>query len=297
MGGLGNQMFQYALYKKLSKTGKNVKIDISSYNNYQKHNGYELESVFCIKPPICSISEAMHYIKTYEKRKRSKNIISRIIRKCEKLLANQSIMLPGFIRQDDVKYFPNILKMKKGYLSGYWQSEKYFQGAEEDVIEDFAFNINDLDEKNKRIAKEIIDVNSVSVHIRRGDYYSDPEAYRIHGDICTEKYYQKALQKIKELTDNPIYYVFSDDPQWVKKNLDIRDARFIDWNTSNSSSIDMKLMSLCKHNIIANSSFSWWAAYLNRNIKKIVIAPDRWNNRRNKDQYDIVPANWIKIET
>lgn len=295
MGGLGNQMFQYALYKKLIQMGKNVKIDISSYNNYQKHNGYELERIFKIHPAVCSLEEAMRYIEPYQKKKKSKKLSDRFFKIIERFLFSKKLITPAYINQMEHPNSAYLLRAKNGYLSGYWQGEKFFHGAEDAVIADFAFDIEKFDAKNKEIAKEIINANSVSIHIRRGDYYSDPDSYKILGDICGLDYYNKALQKIVDLVSEPIFYVFSDEPQWVKENLNIPNAHYIDWNRGESSFNDMLLMSLCKHNIIANSSFSWWGAYLNRNNNKIVLAPGTWNRITKNKSLDIVPANWIRI--
>lgn len=180
-------------------------------------------------------------------------------------------------------------------ISGYWQSEKYFSDYEKEIREEFRF-VKPLDKKNLNILKRIEKTNSVSIHIRRGDYASDKRTNQFHG-VCTLSYYQKAISYIKRRTANPKFFIFSDEPEWVKDHLKIDCATFIDRNKGYKSYIDMQLMSFCKHNIIANSSFSWWGAWLNSNPDKIVIAPKKWfeNNEAQKNSKDILPRAWIKI--
>lgn len=156
-----------------------------------------------------------------------------------------------------------------------------------------------MNEKNQKILEKITQTNSVSIHVRRGDYYNNESAFKIHGNITTKKYYENALEFIKEKVKNPVFFVFSDEFEWVKKNLyffsNYGEVHIIDWNKGFDSYIDLQLMSNCKHNIIANSSFSWWAAWLNKNKNKIVISPKKWVNNINENKIDIIPNNWIKI--
>ena len=273
-GGLGNQMFQYAMYKSLEKKGKLVKLDSKSfYETKKEHNGYELERIFDIKPNKPTKEDLEKF---------DENNISTLFKIKRKLFGDKKFVY------DTKEYVFNkdVYKLKNSYLNGYWQSIKYFEGIENDIKKDFRFK-NQLDNKNLEILNEIENSNSISIHIRRGDYMS-PENYNMYGCIATPTYYKKAIKVIEEKVENPTFFVFSNDMDWVKKNIQINSRVFyIDINSGNGSYKDMQLMSNCKHNIIANSSFSWWGAWLNENKNKIVIAPKKWINREDVDSNKI----------
>ena len=283
-GGLGNQMFQYAMYKSLEKKGKLVKLDSKSfYETKKEHNGYELERIFDIK----------HNKPTKEDlEKFDENNISTLFKIKRKLFGDKKFVY------DTKEYVFNkdVYKLKNSYLNGYWQSIKYFEGIENDIKKDFRFK-NQLDNKNLEILNEIENSNSISIHIRRGDYMS-PENYNMYGCIATPTYYKKAIKVIEEKVENPTFFVFSNDMDWVKKNIQINSRVFyIDINSGNGSYKDMQLMSNCKHNIIANSSFSWWGAWLNENKNKIVIAPKKWINREDvdSDKIELFCEGWTLL--
>jgi hypothetical protein len=199
--------------------------------------------------------------------------------------------------------FPELLRKVEIFLnvkffdvvSGYWQGEKFFINNKNTIRRDFQF-IKLMDRKNINILEEINKVNSVSVHVRRGDYISDKKTNEFHG-VCTLRYYNNAIKKIKQTIKSPKFFVFSDDSEWVKNNLKIDNATYVNWNNGDNSYKDMQLMSHCKHNIIANSSFSWWGAWLNTSPGKIVIAPKKWfiNDEAQKKSKDLIPKEWIKI--
>lgn len=191
----------------------------------------------------------------------------------------------------------HILKLSYPHIiSGYWQSEKYFIKHENEIRKDFQFK-KPLDKKNKKVLEQIKNTNSVSIHIRRGDYVSNKKTNQFHG-VCSLSYYKEAINYFKKRIENPKFFVFSDDPEWVKENLKKEGAIYINWNKGEDSYKDIQLMSRCKHNIIANSSFSWWGAWLNDNLEKMVIAPKKWFNDKEaqiKAGGEIVPKTWIKI--
>jgi hypothetical protein len=137
---------------------------------------------------------------------------------------------------------------------------------------------------------------SISVHIRRGDYVTDPTINKVHG-TCSVPYYKIAINRFKTLFENPRFFIFSDDLKWVEDNLCIENfSTFISHNGYIKDYEDLRLMSLCKHHIIANSSFSWWGAWLCENSNKIVLAPKKWfNNELNEFTYDLIPTSWIRI--
>ena len=283
-GGLGNQMFQYAMYKSLEKKGKLVKLDSKSfYETKKEHNGYELERIFDIKPNKPTKEDLEKF---------DENNISTLFKIKRKLFGDKKFVY------DTKEYVFNkdVYKLKNSYLNGYWQSIKYFEGIENDIKKDFRFK-NQLDNKNLEILNEIENSNSISIHIRRGDYMS-PENYNMYGCIATPTYYKKAIKVIEEKVENPIFFVFSNDMDWVKKNIQINSRVFyIDINSGNGSYKDMQLMSNCKHNIIANSSFSWWGAWLNENKNKIVVAPKKWINREDvdSDKIELFCEGWTLL--
>ncbi|MDP3388280.1 MAG: alpha-1,2-fucosyltransferase [Eubacteriales bacterium] len=280
-GGLGNQMFQYAFYKSLKNKDSNVKLDISVFKSYNAHNGYELNRVFGIEEDFSSLEdvERLGDCKTH--------FLSKVRRRIFGLKNSHYI-------QKKFEYDPEVFKFDNIYLDGYWQSEKFFEDIKDDVIRDFAF-VEELSEKNIEIKTIAESENSISIHIRRGDYVTDTKANKVHGNICDLDYYEKAINFLIGKINSPIFIVFSDDIEWAKSNLKLNNCHFVSWNKGNHSYNDMRLMSYCKHNIIANSSFSWWGAYLNKNPNKIVVAPNKWFNDTSLNTINLIPNNWHQI--
>lgn len=286
IGGLGNQMFQYAAAHALSiKLNTELRLDISSFANYQLHQGFELQRIFNCVSKVAS-KEDIDDILGWQ----SFPVIKRILLRpkmrafrCKKLVVE-----PHF------QYWAGINNIvKDSYLDGYWQSEKYFIGAEEQIREDFLFKLP-MQHENLELAKKIFQVEAVSLHVRRGDYASNPQNVATHG-LCSIEYYQAAIALIAKKVKTPYFFVFSDDINWVKNNLKLDfPHEYVDYNHGKESFNDMRLMSLCKHNIIANSSFSWWGAWLNSNTKKIVIAPKQWFANDTITQ-DLIPENWVRL--
>lgn len=280
MGGLGNQMFEYALYKKFLMLGKKARIDTHLYKNLRMHNGFELEKVFETKIEYADGEDV----------RRIGDVRSNIFAKARRKLGiiKKTHYMPSPLNV--ARYTPEIFKLENAYLDGYWQSEKYFNDISDEIKKDLKF-VKPLIGKNESIARAMIEENSISIHIRRGDYINLP----LHQNICTELYYKAAIEYMNDKLESPFYFIFSDDIGWCKANLIIENAAYIDWNKGSDNFFDMHLMSKCKHNIIANSSFSWWGAWLNENPNKIVIAPDIWFNNTEIYQEDIIPDSWVKI--
>jgi hypothetical protein len=285
IGGLGNQMFQYAAGKSLAiKLGDAFKVDLRLFVDYKLHQGFQLDKVF-----YCTIDVANHNDLVNVLSWQHNLIIKKFLRKSVlKILRNNR-----FIVEPYHHYWNGINNLTGNlYLDGYWQNEKYFIEMEDIIRKDFIFK-EPLSQNNKIIAQHIASVNAVSLHIRRGDYVTNKKNSFI--GLCQIDYYKKAIEIIKHNTFKPIFFVFSDDIPWAKENLsDILNINFVDNNKKNESYNDMRLMSLCRHNIIANSSFSWWGAWLNSFNDKIIIAPKKWFIN---DSYktNVVPKNWIKI--
>jgi hypothetical protein len=192
------------------------------------------------------------------------------------------------------QYWPGITTVNAPcYLVGYWQSERYFKNVSDVIRKDFTF-CQPLNEQNAAIAEQIGSVNAVSLHVRRGDYINNPKALATHG-LCPHSYYEAAIRYIEERVVTPYFFVFSDDMQWVRENIKIdHPCYYVDHNHGKESYNDMRLMSMCTHNIVANSSFSWWGAWLNSHTDKIVIVPQKWfvNNNNVKDLF---PSGWVVL--
>jgi hypothetical protein len=287
MGGLGNQMFQYALGKRVSLLqNTEVKVDVSFLNNKKfTHTGRNFElDVFSTDIQIATDAELSKF-RAIQHSKLKKGI--------------QGIfpfMFPYFtFGEPSHEYNPAILNSpKNSLLIGYWQTEKYFLPIENIIRKDLSFKYP-LEGLNKTLANAIASGNSVSMHIRRGDYIHHPETSQFHG-ICSPEYYFAAIDYVKKKIGNIHLFVFSDEPEWVKTNMKFDSpVTYINNNTGGNSYIDMQLMSLCKHNIIANSSFSWWGAWLNSNPGKIVVAPAKWFNDSSINVNDIIPNEWQKL--
>lgn len=268
--GLGNQMFQYAFFRALQEKypENNVYADICNYyGSVNNHNGYELERVFGIQLPQCDkrTASALADFTPHSKHK----FLNKLFQARRILFGNKD----SFITQDDpTAYYGEVFELNrlKSYMfRGNWINERYFGECKDKLIEELVF-VPFQDEKNKEIVQKIDMENAVSMHIRRGDYLQTGMNH------LGRKYYAEAVAIIKEQVENPVFYIFSDDISYVQSEFDLlNDVKtvFVDWNKGKESFRDMQLMCECKHNIIANSTFSFWGAYLNRNEEKIVIAP------------------------
>lgn len=286
IGGLGNQMFQYANGRALSlRLAAPLRLDVSGFAGYGLHQGFELSRVFTCDPEIAPEKEVRDLLGW-----RASWLARRI------LMRPSLAMLHGttLVVEPHFHYWPGIREVThNAYLAGYWQSEKYFSDVSETIRADFTFR-HPLSEQNAELAGRIAQTTAVSLHVRRGDYVSDSKTNAAHG-LCPLEYYRAAVLHMAERIERPEFFVFSDDIAWVKANLKIDfPRRYVDHNQGAESYNDMRLMSLCRHHIIANSSFSWWGAWLNRDPDKIVIAPSRWfaNGKRSED---LLPASWVSL--
>jgi hypothetical protein len=261
LGGLGNQMFQYAYAKSLTHKGFKVQIDISRFKSYKLHGGYHLDQF---------------------------NIDLETSSQLPVLLSK--IGLKKSIKEKSLLFDENLLKVdKNAFIKGYFQTEKYFSDIRDILLKQFTIK-GELSSSTKAIKNQINSCEvSCSLHIRRGDYISDKKANKVHG-TCDIAYYQKAISYISDQHKNVHFFVFSDDIAWVKSNLNIENATFIDHKAIPHE--DQYLMSLCKHNITANSSFSWWGAWLNQHQEKIVVAPKQWFVEK---ENEVACKSWIKL--
>ena len=282
-GGLGNQLFQYAFGRTLALRNKcELKLDISTFENYEWHE-YSLNP-FNIKQVIATKKERENLLginlPIYERIKR-------------KLFKRQLILITENSLLFDSKY----LEVKEpAYLRGYWQSEKYFTDFKNEILNDLIIQVKPTSE-NQKILDQIISCNSISLHIRRGNFVNDESVNKRHGTTSLI-YYQEAINVINSKVSNPVYFIFSDDILWVKTNFNITEkVLFVDVNDAKNDFQDLRLISSCKHHILANSTFSWWGAWLNNYQSKIVIAPKQWfaDPVKNSFHKNIIPKEWIRL--
>lgn len=271
-GGLGNQMFIYAFYLKMKKLFPHTKIDLSDMMHYHVHHGYEMNRVFalphtefCINRTLKKLMEFLLCKVVYERKQKN-----------------------GSMEAFEKKYAWPLI-----YFKGFYQSERFFADIEDDVRKIFCFNMELINSRSREMMKIIdADEHAVSIHIRRGDYLL-PKFWANAGCVCQLPYYKNAITELKKHESTPSFYVFSDDIEWVKQNLSLPNAHYIDWNQGNDSWQDMMLMSHCRNHIICNSTFSWWGAWLNPRKNKTVIVPSHWFMKEETPY--IYPVSWIKV--
>lgn len=267
-GGLGNQMFQYAFYLSMKAKGKKCKIDDTLFYITKMHNGFELKQVFQLQNSLNKPSSL-------------KKIWMQLLRRFKPslLLCTDSVY----------QYCPEVYESRCPYFMGDWLSPEYFANIESTIVNTYRFH--NIISRNVEIVNQMQASNSVSIHIRRGDYLNLPNYC-----VCDEGYYRKAINLITESVSNPVFYVFSNEPEWCENFMRKFGVKFVivDWNQGKYSYQDMYLMTQCKNNIIANSTFSWWGAWLNQYVDKIVIAPRMWFKNNN---CNINCPEWRLIDT
>lgn len=281
-GGLGNQLFQYAAGRSLSIAHQaELVLDLSWYQNTPASNTprqYELAH-YPIQARVASGNEE-RLCSLYS---------SRILRRL------QVLHWPWRRHQETNFEFDGSFPQLKDntYLDGYWQSYKYFEGVADTIRKEFK-PLSVPSAVDQAIGEKIQATESVSVHVRRGDYVTQKAAAEVHG-VCPLDYYDAAIHAIEKRVSSPHFFVFSDDSEWARTNLTFPGpAVFVDHNNGATAYQDMQLMSQCRHHVIANSSFSWWGAWLNPRIDKLVIAPKRWF-LDDRTSSSLTPIDWIRL--
>lgn len=314
-GGFGCQMSQIVLYERLKMVDPETYVETSSYNLYPLHNGWEVDKIFNLKLNKIDYSKEVKKGKLpFFKRKKIKLI--RIFNKSYKrydnyfsewtsketeekyenyfkknikspVEINKVFMCVGTkVNEEDLNY------SKNSYYVGSYYPNFLFKGNEKKIREMFQFPEFE-NTKNIELIGKYKDKETVSVHIRRGDYIDNP----VLGGLGNTNYYKEAMDLIRKKIKNPVFIIFSNDIDWCKKEFIIPEEHvYVNWNNGKESFRDMQLMSLLKNNIITNSTFSWWGAWLNKNPRKIVIAPKRWFNKNSKiPEEGICDSSWITI--
>jgi len=280
MGGLGNQMFQYAAGRALSDTyNTSLKLDISYYEKEDIFKRSFILDKFNIIGNIATVDDKQKFI--------NKNYLYKLAEKLKPSFKRKIIIEKPF------EYYRDFEKIgDDAYLDGYWQSEKYFKHIESIIRNEFT--LKNISKAVKEIIFDIEKNNTVSIHTRRADYVTLKNVNERYG-ICSIEYYQAAINNISEQINSPNYYIFSDDVAWVKENLKLKGPMTVVSEDGFNDYEEIIIMSKCKYNIIANSSFSWWGAWLNENSNKIVIAPKKWLSTDEFDVSYMLPNNWIKL--
>jgi len=275
-GGLGNQLFQYCTARVIAdELGVNLGLDVREY---------EKTSIFKLGLSRFNLRAEYNPKKLIKHKKDGK-----IAYALDCILGNHRHVY----EEQHLKFDNTVLSKPDGtYFKGYWQSEEYFKSNRIQILNDLEIT-KKPSKKNISTLNDIENCLAVSLHIRRGDYISNNST---HG-TCDLAYYERAVgHLVNRLGKDIVIFAFSDDPGWVSKNLRLPvNIRYIKHNSSDKNYEDLRLMSHCKHNIIANSSFSWWGAWLNKNPKKLVIAPERWFSNAKVTNPDIIPIQWIRL--
>jgi hypothetical protein len=280
-GGLGNQMFQYALARHVALLrSTELKLDVSALGagtaagDAVRH--FSLAQ-FSITAPVASDAEIA--------------LVKPTDRTFTKLVGKLRNRLLG---DPTVRFHPSYLKAAdSSYLEGYWQSPRYFEAIRETLLSEFTLR-EPLSPYGQEIAVQMQSSLSVSLHVRRGDYASNPRVLREAG-LCAPAYYREAMKHIAGRAENVRYFVFSDDIAWVRANLPVGNNAVYVSNGELTDAQELWLMSRASHNIIANSSFSWWGAWLNQNPAKLVVAPTPWFDRAAYDA-NLIPDSWKQIK-
>lgn len=285
MGGLGNQMFQYAAGRAVAlRHDVPLKLDITSVSGITERK-YELNN-FNINADCATTQEIKRM--RWKKQPIWKHFTRKLLGLPQYIVDSESFHEEELSYHYDSQIFdigPDV------YLQGYWQSVKYFVEIFDVIRKELLLHV-DVSNGVLRLATEISSTNAVSVHFRRGDYANNPIVSK-EREPCSLDYYRMAIDVILAKAGKVHYYLFSDEPEWVEKNFQA-DIEMTVIPIGNSSYEDMWLMSLCKHNITANSSFSWWGAWLNSNNSKIVICPKKWF-KNGRQTPDLLPSSWICI--
>jgi hypothetical protein len=286
-GGLGNQLFQYAFGRRLAlERNTELYFDLSTYNqsfdsSFTKRD-FEMD-VFDINGKIADAKILSHF---------SQSKFNKLLN--EFIIRSPFVKSANYLREPHFHFYDNALRVSnKVYVNGYWQSEKYFSSIRNQLLTEL-IPTSELSTESQLIYDDIKNHNAVSLHIRRGDYINETNQSIYH--VCSLDYYSKAVDYICSKVAQPKFYIFSDDVEWVKSNLNInQQIHYLEHNKGKNSYQDLILMSKCNHNIIANSSFSWWGAWLNQHENKIVISPEKWFKSNSKKTQDLIPSKWIQL--
>jgi hypothetical protein len=289
IGGLGNQMFQYAFgYATSKENNMKLKLDVSGFNAYELRD-YELD--------LFNVEENAELKSKYDfllNKLNGKN--NTLLNKATRKVLRGLLRLTKFYYQEKEEFVfdKEVFNIRTDtYFYGYWQNQKYFKKYRKELLE--VFTLKNIHPQTYEYQQKIIQSESVSLHIRRGDYVTDAYTNSVHG-ACDIEYYKKAVMEFLKSKEHMHFFIFSDDLDWARDNLDFIDNKtFVALEVDTPDHEEMYLMSQCKHNIIANSSFSWWGAWLNQGSNKKVIAPKKWFKDSMLNADDLIPSEWVGL--
>jgi len=289
MGGLGNQLFQYATGRAVAlRKQVSLKLDLSWFdaNSDATKRSFRLYH-FNIDFSAASASDIAEITGINRN-----DLLQPMYRLQQRLRPyyRRSVFLERYFHYD-----PNIFRCEKTvHLIGYWQSFRYFEDIEGAIRNEFQIS-TDISPSTRSCLDEICGLNSISVHARRGDYVSNASYRKIHSALPVA-YYESAVQKIAQVVKDPSFFVFSDDIAWAKDNLNFGyPTRFVEHNNELNDHEDLLLMMSCKNHVIANSTFSWWGAWLASNQNKVVVAPRTWFGTTERNPKDLLPKDWMLV--
>ena len=285
MGGLGNQMFQYAAGRRLAhKRSVDLKLDITGFKvcidrKYSLGN-FNVQENFALPEEVAAL--------TVRKRGIVRRVMARVLRRSSK-------SAPTHIQEKHFHFDPEILRLSDNvYIDGYWQSEKYFVDIARIIRQEFTVKTPQKG-RDKELGEQIASCEPVSLHIRRGDYVSNLQTNQFHG-TCDLDYYFHCVECLTQTVKTPHFFVFSDEPEWALDNLKLPyPTTLVDHNGADKDYEDLRLMTRCKYHIICNSTFSWWGAWLCANPEKVVFAPQQWFGESGLDTRDLIPKTWSRI--
>jgi hypothetical protein len=284
IGGIGNQMFQYAFgYAASKENNAKIKLEVSGFNTYdQRYYALDLFNVEENSKLKLKYDFLLNKINS-----KHNSLLSKAFSKLLRWLLRLTTFY--FQEREEFVFDQSVFNIQTNtYFYGYWQNEKYFKKYRKELLE--IFKLKDIHSQTKEYQQKITESESVSLHIRRGDYINT-----IH-DTCDMEYYQKAVLEILKINKQAHFFIFSDEMLWVKNNLDFIDHKtLVVLEPGIPDHEEIYLMSQCKFNIIANSSFSWWGAWLNQNPEKKVIAPKKWLKSSTLNTSDLIPASWVRL--
>lgn len=278
IGGLGNQMFQYAAGRRAAlKSGCDLGLDLTSMAGYGLRT-FGLDQF--------ALGDGVHRDVDGVAFSRGRGLTGRVRR---------TLFGDRDVREASFRFDPRVLEVRPpARLVGYWQSEKYFEDVADRIRADFAL-ARPMADGRRPILERIQSSLSVSVHVRRGDYVTDAATAAVHGS-CTLDWYARAVTVAAEGFADPVFFVFSDDPDWVRANLALPGRiEVIDPQSDGRDAEDMHLMAACRSHVIANSTFSWWAAWLDPRPGKRIVAPATWFASAAHDTTDLVPSGWLRV--
>ena len=281
-GGLGNQMFQYAAGRRLAlQLGTELKLDATAYMAGANRH-YSLTH-FRVAAEVATPRKIDYWLGRG-------NVLARL---SVRFFQRKSIQQ---VTEQNFRFDPEVLTLPDNvYLDGYWQDERYFADASDQIRKDLSFH-EPLRGRNAELATRIGSCTAVALHVRRGDYVDNPSTNAWHG-VCSTTFYRNSIERINADCDDPVFFVFSDDLAWARRNLPLPcNAVFVAGNDATQAALDLHLMTLCRHHIIANSSFSWWGAWLAKHPDQIVLAPKHWYRNLEPGDRNPAPSQWERID-